>query len=86
MMKKAWKDLHFTMHILKRGNGNIKSLAYTSLERPILEYGVACWDPFRKGQVNALDRVQKRDSSHMCSLQSVQRRTGLEGYMQVIDY
>jgi hypothetical protein len=25
---------------------------------PILEYGAACWDPYRKGQVNALDRVQ----------------------------
>jgi hypothetical protein len=27
--------------------------------RPILEYGVACWDPYnRKVQINALDRVQ----------------------------
>jgi hypothetical protein len=26
--------------------------------RPILEFGAACWDPYRKGQVNALDRVQ----------------------------
>jgi hypothetical protein len=46
------------MRILKRGNGNTKSLAYTSLARPILECGAACWDPYRKGQVNALDRVQ----------------------------
>ena len=28
--------------------------------RPILEYGAACWDPYREGQVRALDRVQKR--------------------------
>jgi hypothetical protein len=27
--------------------------------RPILEYEAACWDPYRKGQINALDRVQK---------------------------
>ena len=26
----------------------------------ILEYGAACWDPQREGQVKALDRVQKR--------------------------
>jgi hypothetical protein len=26
--------------------------------RPILEYGAACWDPYRKGQINSLDRVQ----------------------------
>jgi len=44
----------------------ICSLTYTacnaraSLVRPILEYGAACWDPFRVGQIKALDRVQKR--------------------------
>jgi hypothetical protein len=57
-MKKAWKTVHFTMRILKKGNRNTKSLAYTSLVRPILEYGAAIWDPYRKGQINALDRVQ----------------------------
>jgi hypothetical protein len=29
-----------------------------SLVVPVLEYGAACWDPYRKGQINALDRVQ----------------------------
>jgi ribonucleases P/MRP protein subunit RPP40 len=59
-VKKAWKALHFTMRTLKKGNSNTKSLAYRSLVRPILEYGAACWDPYREGQVRALDRVQKR--------------------------
>ena len=27
---------------------------------PIFEYGAACWDPYREGQINALDRVQKK--------------------------
>jgi hypothetical protein len=31
-----------------------------SLVRPILEYGAACWDPYREGQISALDRVQKK--------------------------
>ena len=31
-----------------------------SLVRPILEYRAACWDPYREGQINALDRVQKK--------------------------
>jgi hypothetical protein len=57
-VKKAWKALHFTMRILKKGNSNTKSLAYTSLVRPILEYEAACSDPYRKGQINALDRVR----------------------------
>jgi hypothetical protein len=43
---------------IKKGNGNTKGLAYTSLVLPILEYGAACWDPYRKGQINALDQVQ----------------------------
>ena len=48
------------MCVLKNGNRNTKSLAYTSLVRPVLEYGSACWDPCREGQINALDRVQKK--------------------------
>jgi len=31
-----------------------------SLVHPILEYGSTCWDPYRKGQIIALDRVQKK--------------------------
>jgi len=31
-----------------------------SLVCPILEYGAACWDPYREGQISALDRVQKK--------------------------
>jgi hypothetical protein len=59
-MKKAWKALHFTMRILKKGNSNTKNLAYRSLVCPILEYGAACWDPYTEEQISALDRVQKK--------------------------
>jgi len=31
-----------------------------SLVRPILEYEAAYWDPYREGQIIALDRVQKK--------------------------
>ena len=47
------------MRVLKKRNRNTKTLAYTSLVRPILEYGSACWDPCR-GKINALDRVEKK--------------------------
>jgi len=33
-----------------------------SLVRPILEYGASCWDPYREGQINALDRVQEKSA------------------------
>ena len=51
---------HFIMRILKKGNNNTKRLAYTALVRPILEYGAVCWDPYREGQISALNRMQKR--------------------------
>jgi hypothetical protein len=58
--RKAWKALHFVMRVLKKGNRNTRSLVYTSLVRPILEYGAAWWDPHREGQINELDRVQRK--------------------------
>jgi hypothetical protein len=58
-VRKAWKALHFVMRILKKGNNNTKHLAYTTLVRPILEYGAVCWDPYREGQIGALNRVQR---------------------------
>jgi hypothetical protein len=67
--KKTWKALHFTMRILTKGNSNTKSLTYVSIVRPILEYGASCWDPYREGQINALDRVQKK-SGQICSSQN----------------
>jgi len=57
--KKAWKALHFAMYVVKKGNRNKQSLDYTSLVRPIHEYGFAYWDLCR-GQINASDRVQKK--------------------------
>jgi len=47
------------MRILKKGDNNTKCLAYTALVRPILEYGAVCLDPYREGQVSALNWVQK---------------------------
>jgi hypothetical protein len=58
--QKSWKALHFVMRVLKKGNRNTTSIADTSLILPILERGSACWDPCRDGQINALDRIQKR--------------------------
>jgi hypothetical protein len=34
--------------------------AHKSLVRPILEYGAACWDPYRECDISALDRVQNK--------------------------
>jgi hypothetical protein len=59
-LRKACKVLHLIMRILKQGNNNSKCLAYTSLVRPLLEYGVVCSDPYRDGQACALNRLRRR--------------------------
>jgi len=59
-VQKALKALHFVMRVLKKGNKNTKIVVFTSLVRPILEYGAACWDPYRECQISALDRVQNK--------------------------
>ena len=59
-VQEAWKALHFVMSIVKNGNKNTKSLAYTSLVRPILEYAATCWDPYRACQISALDCIRNK--------------------------
>ena len=59
-VQKAWRTLHFVMPIVKKGNKNTKSLAYALLVRHILEYGAACWYPYRECQLSALDRVRNK--------------------------
>jgi len=59
-VQKAWKMLHFIMCIFRKENSNVKSLSYISLVRLIVEYGALCWDPYREGQVIALDWLQKK--------------------------
>ena len=51
------------MLILKKGNNNTKRLAHMALVRPILEYGAVCWDPYRGGQVRALNWVPRREAN-----------------------
>ena len=48
------------MRVRRKGNNNKKSLACMSLVCPILEYGTSCWGQYREGQINVLDRVQKK--------------------------
>jgi len=48
------------MRMLKKGNSSTRSLAYTTLVCPILEYWAACWDPYREGLIGELDRMQKK--------------------------
>ena len=85
-LRTAWKALHFITRILKKRNNNTKRLAYTALARAILEFGTVCWDPYREGQVSALNRLQKRAAkfaqrrliARICGLLRRTRADGLQ--------
>ena len=57
---KAWKAIRFKMRAPEKGKSCTKRLAHTTPVGSILENGVACLDPYREGQIHALDRVQKK--------------------------
>ena len=63
-VRKAWQTLRFITRILRKGTSNTKSLAHMTLVRPILEYGTACWDPYREGQIRQLDGA--KESRKVC--------------------
>jgi hypothetical protein len=53
--KKAGR--HFISQCMFLKKETVIREAYTSLMRPILKYGAACWDPFRGRQINELDHL-----------------------------
>ena len=46
-------------------NYQTKSVAYTTLARPHLEYCSPLWSPYMKKDIHLLERVQKR-AAHIC--------------------
>jgi hypothetical protein len=64
---KANKTLNFVIRTLKRANRKVKETAYTSLVRPILEYGECLWDPHQLGVKWDLEKVQRRAARFVLS-------------------
>ena len=57
---KATRTLNLIRRNLYRCPQNIKSLAYTTLVRPLLEYASAAWDPYTGRNVKDIEMVQRR--------------------------
>ena len=63
---------------LNKCPAHIKSIAYTTLVRPILEYASASWDPHCLKQVKTLERIQ-RQAARFCT-QNYSREPGTVGH------
>ena len=59
---RANKTLGLLRHNLKSCSPYIKNIAYKTLVRPQLEYCSPIWDPYEKGDVLSLEKVQRRAS------------------------
>ena len=57
---KATRTLNFIRRNLFKCSPQTKSLAYTSLVRPLLEYGAAVWDPYLQKDIHNIEMVQRR--------------------------
>ena len=54
------RSLNFIKRNLHKCTSNTKSLAYTSLVRPTLEYASSVWDPFQNKNILAIEMIQRR--------------------------
>ena len=52
--------LGFIRRNLKVNSKSVKERAYTMLARPKLEYASTVWDPYKREQINNLEKVQRR--------------------------
>lgn len=56
----AYKKLCFLRHKLKHATKEIKTVAYKTYVRPILEYASVVWDPYTKKDIESLEKVQRQ--------------------------
>ena len=57
---KATNQLNFLRRNLSKCSSDVKSIAYTSLVRPHIEYASAVWDPHTKNNILQIETVQRR--------------------------
>ena len=57
---KASKALNFIRRNLSKCSTEVKSTAYLTLVRPIMEYAAYVWDPYQKYLTNNIEKIQRR--------------------------
>ena len=64
---KANKTLGFLRRNLRVSSPKLKTLAYFSLVRPLVEYAAPAWDPHTDRNINKLQKVQRRAARFVCN-------------------
>ena len=64
---KANSTLGFLRRNLRRCPAKLKETAYISLVRSTLEYAATIWDPHKDGDINKIERIQRRAARFVCS-------------------
>ena len=59
-VKPATRTLNFLKHNLSTRSTDVKAAAYLSMVRPSMEYTAAVWDPHHTGDIQHLEKVQRR--------------------------
>ena len=57
---KATRMLNFIKKNLGKCNSKVKSDAYATLLRPILEYATQVWDPYQQNLICKIEMIQRR--------------------------
>ena len=74
----ANKTLRYIKHTFKHIDEDIFMLLYRSMVRPILEFSSCVWSPFLKYNIDSLERVQRRATKMVPSLQNLTYQQRLE--------
>ena len=62
---KANKTLGFLRRNMKHCSQKVKTLTYTSLVRPVLEYSSPVWDPYNQSQIAQLEQIQRKAARYV---------------------
>ena len=58
--RKAQSTLGFLRRNLRHCTENCRKTAYIAMVRSVMEYGSAIWDPYQKGDIIKLERIQRK--------------------------
>ena len=74
---KANSTLGFLRRNLKRSPSKLKEIAYFSMVRSLLEYSCPVWDPYRQGDINKLNKIQRAAGRFVTNNKRYQRKSSV---------